>query len=83
MGDGLHAEGDDFDGARGVGVTVGLRVEAMKTRDGVWGPVDAEFEALAVIAEIGRAGQYWTHALGGESGAALGFEIAKYLCDLR
>ena len=55
----------------------------METRDGVGGPVDAEFEALAVIAEIGGAGEDWTHALGGEGGAGFGFEIAKDLCDLR
>ncbi len=58
-------------------------MEAMEARDGVGGPVDAEFEALAVIAEIGGAGEDWPLAFGGECGAGFGFEVAKDVRDLR
>ncbi len=49
----LDAESDDFDAASGIGVAVGLGVEAVETGDGIGGPNDAEFEALAVVAEVG------------------------------
>ena len=52
-------------------------------RDGVGGPVYAEFESLAVVAEVGGAGECRSVTLRCECGAGFGFEIAKDLRDLR
>ena len=48
-------------------------MEAMKTRDDVGGPVDAQFKALAVIAKVGGASEDCTGPFGGECGASFGF----------
>src|SRR6185437_11748321 len=81
-GDGLHAECHDFDGARGVSVAIRLGVEFVKASNGIGGPVDAEFEALAAIAKVGGAGKDWLDAFDGACGARFIFEGAEVRCNL-
>ena len=81
--DGLHAESDDFDRTRGVGVAIGLSVKAMEARDGAGRPVDAEFESLALVAEVSGAGKNRAEALSCEGRSCFGLESAKDGCDLR
>src|SRR5579863_3887833 len=55
----------------------------MEAGNGVGGPVDAKFEALAVIAEIGGAREDGASVFAFEGGAGFGFERTKDWRDLR
>jgi len=54
----------------------------MKAGDGVSGPVDAELEALTVIAEIGRSSEERALPFPAKHLASLGFQFAEHPRDL-
>src|SRR3954467_1209869 len=56
---GLNEKRDNFDSARGICVSIRLGVMAVKTGDDVGGPFNTQFEALALIAEVGGTREGW------------------------
>ena len=54
----------------------------MESCDGIGGPVDAEFEALALIAKIGGRVQDGLCSFSGECCAGFDFELAEDSDDL-
>src|ERR1700689_3717374 len=81
--DGLNAKRDDFNGASGIGVAVGQGVEAVESGDGSSGPIDAKFEALALVAEVGCARQGRAQAFVAKGGSRFGLEFAVDASDVR